>query len=79
MLIEKIIDNDLDSCQEALKNDIELKSAEKEFYTLLGQMDNSLQIKLEEVFSNYSSRAIRIAYVKGFKEFLIYACFYMKM
>lgn len=69
MIIDTIINNDLDRCHEVLKNDLELKSAEKEFYSLLNQADHALQMKLEANYSRFTARAMRIAYLQGFKDF----------
>lgn len=69
MLIDKIINSDLDNCCEALKKDRELQKAEKEFYSLLNQTDHTLQMKLEANYSQFTARAMRIAYLQGFKDF----------
>lgn len=69
MIINNIINNDLDNCYEVLKNDKELSEAEKEFYNLLDRVDNSLQLQIEANYSQFTARAMRIAYLQGFKDF----------
>lgn len=69
MIIDTIINNDLDRCHEALKKDKELQKAEMEFYNLLDQVDHVLQMKLEANYSRFTARAMRIAYLQGFKDF----------
>ena len=69
MIIDTIINNDLDRCHEALKKDKELQKAEMEFYNLLKQVEHSLQMKLEANYSQFTARAMRIAYLQGVKDF----------
>lgn len=69
MIIDNIINNDLDSCQETLKKDKELQESEKEFYHLLNRVDNSIQLQIEANYSQFTARAMRIAYLQGFKDF----------
>lgn len=68
-IIESIIDNDLEQCNHALRTDIELQQAEQRFNELLDLLDNNIKFDVEEVFSQYTSRAIRIAYLIGLKDF----------
>lgn len=69
MIIEMIINNDLISCYESMQKDLDLKQSENEFYNLLNRVDDDIKIKLEENYSKFTSRAMRIAYVQGFKDF----------
>ena len=69
MIINLIANNDLDSCYTALKTDEELKLAEREFYSIIGQLEDSIKASIEENYSKYTSRAIRIGYIQGWKDF----------
>ena len=69
MVLYRIIENDLDTCREVINSDKELKKLDKQFYGLLDQLDDSLKMKLEDIYSSYNSRAIRIGYLQGFKDF----------
>ena len=69
MVLYGIIENDLDNCREVINSDKELKKLDKQFYGLLDQVDASIKLQLEEVYSAYSSRSVRIGYLQGFKDF----------
>lgn len=69
MVLLGIMENDLDSCSEVINSDKELIELDKEFYSLLDQLDDSLKIKLEDIYSSYNSRVMRIGYLQGFKDF----------
>ena len=69
MVLSGIMENDLDSCNEIVRNDKQLVELDKQFYKLLDQVDNSIKLQLEETYSLYSSRAMRIGYLQGFKDF----------
>ncbi|MBQ2935779.1 MAG: hypothetical protein IJD96_06065 [Lachnospiraceae bacterium] len=69
MIINLIANNDLDSCYAALRTDKELEMAEHELYSIIGQLEDSLKACIEENYSKYTSRAIRIAYIQGWKDF----------
>lgn len=69
MVLLGIMENDLDSCNEIINSDKELIELDREFYSLLNQLDDSLKIKLEDIYSSYNSRVMRIGYLQGFKDF----------
>ena len=69
MVLLGIMENDLDSCNEIINSDKELIELDREFYSLLDQLDDSLKIKLEDIYSSYNSRVMRIGYLQGFKDF----------
>ena len=67
MLINTILQEDIVSCKETLKNDFELRELEIRFYELLGGKECKLE--LEDVFSEFTAKCIRIAYMQGMKDF----------
>ena len=69
MIINEIINKDLDQCSEAFKADNSLKELETEIYKVIAEVDDEQGNKIEEIFSAYTSRAIRIAYMQGIKDF----------
>lgn len=66
MLINTILQEDIASCKEALKNDFELRELEIRFYELLEGKECKLE--LEDVFSGFTAKCIRIAYLQGMKD-----------
>ena len=69
MIVNEIINKDLDQCSEAFKADNSLKELEKEIYKVIAEVDDEQGTKIEEIFSAYTSRAIRIASMQGIKDF----------
>lgn len=68
MLINTILKEDIIHCKEALNNDFELRELEIRFYELLEGV-NENKFKLEDVFSAFIAKCIRIAYLQGMKDF----------
>ena len=68
MLIEQILKEDVVNCREALKKDSELQELEEKFYELL-KGTQKLKLDIEDVFSAYTAKCIRIAYLQGIKDF----------
>jgi DNA replication initiation complex subunit (GINS family) len=64
-LIEQIINNDLENCQEAMRSDTELKELETRFYEVLKCLDDELQVELEDITSRFNARTARICYING--------------
>lgn len=68
MLIKEILQEDVANCREALQKDLELQELEEKFYQLL-ENAGEVKLELEDVFSAYTAKCIRIAYLQGIKEF----------
>ena len=64
MLINRMLREDTESCDEAMKRDLELSELEKEFYAHVG-----LDMMLENIFTAFMARVTRIAYLQGMKDF----------
>lgn len=69
MLIDKIIYDDTQCCYPAMAQDRELQKLENKFYELTAQMPEMDRFEMEELFSKYTARVTRIAYLKGMKDF----------
>lgn len=69
MVLSGIMENNLHSCDEVINSDKELKNFDKQFYGLLKQVDASIKLQLEEVYTAYGSRLMSIGYLQGFKDF----------
>lgn len=69
MLIDKIIYDDTQCCYPAMVQDRELQKLENKFYELTAQMPEMDRFEMEELFSKYTARVTRIAYLKGMKDF----------
>ena len=69
MIVKEMIQNDLESCYEAINSDMELKELDRKFYSLEPEMDADTFRIVEELFSRYSVRMAHIAYVQGIKDF----------
>ena len=69
MLIDKIIYDDTQCCYPAMANLLELQKLENKFYELTAQMPEMDRFEMEELFSKYTARVTRIAYLKGMKDF----------
>lgn len=69
MLINKILEDDTQNCYPAMAQDKELQEMEKEFYNIIDNLPKQERLKMEEIFSRYTARVTRIAYLKGIKDF----------
>lgn len=69
MLINKILEDDTQNCYPAMAQDKELQEMEKEFYNIIDNLPNRERLEMEEIFSRYTARITRIAYLKGMKDF----------
>ena len=69
MLINKILEDDTQNCYPAMAQDKELQEMEKEFYNIIDNLSKQERLKIEEIFSRYTARVTRIAYLKGIKDF----------
>ena len=68
-MIERIVEKDLDNCYKELKENEGIQRYEKELYSILEGLDNKISMQIEDIFSGYTSKAIRIGYVQGIKDF----------
>ena len=68
MLIKEILQEDVANCRESLQKDHELQDLEDKFYHLM-ESAKEVKFELEDVFSAYIARCIRIAYLQGIKDF----------
>ena len=68
MLIKQILQEDVSNCKEALNKDFELRELEIRFYELLEEAGDK-KYALEDVFSAFVAKSIRIAYLQGIKDF----------
>lgn len=68
-LLNNILEKDLHNCYESIKTDEMLTVAEKQFYDLLKDADTDYALAMEQIFTAYTSRAMRIAYLQGLKDF----------
>ena len=69
MLINKILEDDTQNCYPVMAQDKELQEMEKEFYNIIDNLPKQERLKMEEIFSRYTARITRIAYLKGMKDF----------
>ncbi|MGN0068259.1 MAG: hypothetical protein ACI350_00785 [Prevotella sp.] len=69
MLIKKVLEDDTQNCYPAMAQDKELQEMEKEFYNIIDNLPKQERLKMEEIFSRYTARITRIAYLKGMKDF----------
>lgn len=69
MMMDNLVNSGLDNCDRTLIQDKSLVISAKEFYDILGRIDKTMQLQLEKVFNEYTARAVRIAYVQGFKDY----------
>ena len=69
MLINKILEDDTQNCYPAMAQDKELQEMEKEFYNIIDSLPKQERLEMEEIFSRYTARITRIAYLKGMKDF----------
>lgn len=69
MSIDKLVNSGLDNCDSTLVQDKSLKISSNKFYEMLDRVDKTMQLQLEKVFSEYTARAVRIAYIQGFKDY----------
>ena len=69
MLIRDLVDNDLEHCNKAFRQDKELRSIEVEADKLIETLEGEKAKKLEELFNAYGARTARIAYLQGIKDF----------
>ena len=68
MLLEQILQEDVANCRQALQKDSELQALEEMFYELL-EGAKEVKFELEDVFSGFTAKCIRIAYLQGMKDF----------
>ena len=68
MLLGQILQEDVKNCKKALDSDFELRELEIRFYELLEGFDEK-KYAIEDVFSAYVAKSIRIAYLQGIKDF----------
>ena len=68
-ILNNILEKDLHNCYDAIKTDSVLTETEKQFYDLLKDTDKSCLLKMEEIFTAYTSQVMRIAYLQGLKDF----------
>lgn len=69
MLINKVLEDDTQNCYPAMAQDKELQEMEKEFYNIIDNLPKQERLEMEEIFSRYTARITRIAYLKGMKDF----------
>lgn len=69
MLINKVLEDDTQNCYPAMAQDQELQEMEKEFYNIIDNLPKQERLEMEEIFSRYTARITRIAYLKGIKDF----------
>ena len=69
MLINKILEDDTQNCYPAMAQDKELQELEKDFYNIIDGLPKQERLEMEEIFSRYTARITRIAYLKGIKDF----------
>lgn len=69
MLINKVLEDDTQNCYPAMAQDKELQVMEKEFYNIIDNLPKQERLEMEEIFSRYTARITRIAYLKGIKDF----------
>lgn len=69
MLINKVLEDDTQNCYPAMAQDQELQEMEKEFYNIIDNLPKQERLEMEEIFSRYTARITRIAYLKGMKDF----------
>jgi len=69
MLINKVLEDDTQNCYPVMAQDKELQEMEKEFYNIIDNLPKQERLKMEEIFSRYTARITRIAYLKGMKDF----------
>ena len=69
MLINKVLEDDTQNCYPVMAQDKELQEMEKEFYNIIDNLPKQERLKMEEIFSRYTARITRIAYLKGIKDF----------
>lgn len=69
MLINKVLEDDTQNCYPAITQDQELQEMEKEFYNIIDNLPKQERLEMEEIFSRYTARITRIAYLKGMKDF----------
>lgn len=69
MLIDKTIYDDTQCCYPAMAQDRESQKLENKFYELTAQIPEMDRFEMEELFSKYTARVTRIAYLKGMKDF----------
>lgn len=69
MILKEIVSNELHNCYDALHNDAELNSIDREFYGMADTIGKENMLKLESMFTNYAARTARIAYLQGMKDF----------
>ena len=53
-----------------MAQDKELQEMEKEFYNIIDNLPKQERLEMEEIFSRYTARITRIAYLKGMKDFV---------
>lgn len=70
MLINKVLEDDTQNCYPAMAQDKELQEMEKEFYNIIDNLPKQERLEMEEIFSRYTARITRIAYLKGMKDFV---------
>lgn len=69
-IIDNIKENIEENCLQFMRDDVYLKSTEKEFYKALEEgCEQKEQIKIEEIFSKYTARLMELAYLQGIKDF----------
>lgn len=69
MLINKVLEDDTQNCYPVMAQDKEMQEMEKEFYNIIDNLPKQERLKMEEIFSRYTARITRIAYLKGMKDF----------
>lgn len=69
MILDNILENDLNNCGEVINKDKKLMDIDAKFYDLLDEVDDALKPQLEKVYEDYTTRAIRLAYLQGLKDF----------
>jgi hypothetical protein len=68
VVIRGILRNDLENCKEAIDRDVDLQQIQTNFYELIKSIDEKTTLKLESLFNEYFTRAIRIGYIQGMKD-----------
>ena len=68
MILEQLLENDTKNCQDAINRDKKLAELETEFYGEINKLTETKRYKIENIFSQYMARIIRIAYVQGMKD-----------
>lgn len=68
MIIKKIMDGDLASCENMIRLDEKLNKLDDEFMDLIRKFPEEDQVRAEDLFGSYMERTVRISYLQGLKD-----------